>query len=138
MTMATPLTKLPREARRVAKAHLVAGMDAGLSWREAAAAADILTSEATAHRLRRRVHQEGDAALEDHRQGVAYKLPPSVRQWLVTYCQEHPATTSRVLQAALREHCDVLVSVGYLNQVRAALDVSYQRPSQEKKVSPQP
>jgi hypothetical protein len=82
------------------------------------------------------VRQEGDAALEDHRQGVAYKLPPPVRQWLVSYCQEHPATTSRVLQTALREHCDVLVSVGYLNQVRAALGVSFQRPHQGKKVSP--
>jgi transposase len=134
MMMATPLTKLPPEARRLAKARLVAGMDAGLSWREAAAAADILTSEATAHRLRRRVRQEGDVALEDHRQGVAYKLPPSVRQWLVSYCQEHPATTSRMLQTALREHGDVLVSIGYLNQVRAALGVSYQPPPQEKKV----
>lgn len=74
--MATPLTKLPREARRLAKARLVAGMDAGLSWHEAAAAADILTSEATAHRLRRRVRQEGDAALEDHRQGVRTSCHP--------------------------------------------------------------
>ena len=134
--MATSLTKLPREARRLAKARLLAGMDAGLSWREAAAAADILTSEATAHRLRRRVRQEGDSALEDHRQGVAYKLPPSVRQWLLAYCQEHPATTSRMLQTALRDHCDILVSIGYLNQVRAALGVSYQRPAQEKKALP--
>lgn len=69
------------------------------AWREAAAAADITTSEATAHRLRRRVRQEGDAALPSHRQGVAYKLPPAVRQWLVSYCQEHahgpPAVCSR-------------------------------------------
>jgi hypothetical protein len=57
-----------------------------------------------------------------------------VRQWIVTYCQEHPHTTSRVLQGVLRERCDVLVSLGYLNQVRAALGVSFQRPPQEKKV----
>jgi hypothetical protein len=31
--MATLLTKLPPEARRLAKARLLAGMDAGLSWR---------------------------------------------------------------------------------------------------------
>ena len=132
--MATPLMKLPREARRAAKARLVAGMEAGLSWREAAAAADITVTEDTAHRLRRRVRQEGDVALEDHRHGVAYKLPPPVREWLVSYCQQHPHTTSRLLQGVLREQCDVLVSIGYLNQVRAALGVSYQRSPQEKKV----
>ncbi|NTU85431.1 MAG: helix-turn-helix domain-containing protein [Chloroflexales bacterium] len=126
--------ELPRAARRAAKARLVAGMQAGLSWREAAAAADITVTEDTAHRLRRRVRQEGELALEDHRQGVAYKLPPPVRQWIVTYCQEHPHTTSRVLQGVLREHCDVLVSLGYLNQVRASLGVGYQRPPQGKKV----
>ena len=131
--MATPLTRLPREARRAAKARLVAGMNAGLSWREAAAAAGITTSEATAHRLRRRVHQEGDRALDDNRHGYPYKLPPAVRQWLLAYCQEHPHTPSRALQTLLREHFDVLISVGYLNQVRAALGVRYLRPTTPKK-----
>lgn len=131
--MATPLMELPRAARRAAKARLVAGMQAGLSWREAAAAADITVNEDTAHRLRRRVRQEGDTALDDHRQGVPYKLPPTVRQWIVTYCQAHPHTTSRMLQPILREQWDVLVSLGYLNQVRAALGVGYVPPPQEKK-----
>jgi hypothetical protein len=71
---------LPRDARRAAKARLVAGMNAGLSWHAAAAAADITVREDTAHRLRRRVRQHGDSALDDHRQGVPYKLPPTVRQ----------------------------------------------------------
>jgi hypothetical protein len=61
------------------------------------------------------------------------KLPPPVRQWIVSYCQEHPHTTSRVLQPFLREQCDVIVSLGYLNQVRAALGVGYVPPPQEKK-----
>jgi hypothetical protein len=73
--MAIPLTQLPRDVRRVAKGRLVAGMEAGLSWRQAAAAAGITTSEATAHRLRRRVQQDGDTALEDLRHGYPYKLP---------------------------------------------------------------
>ena len=81
--MPTPLMELPREARRAAKARLVAGMNAGLSWHEAAAAADITVREDTAYRLRRRVREKGDAALDDHRQGVPYKLPPPVRQWIV-------------------------------------------------------
>ena len=132
--MAIPLTQLPREARRAAKERLVARMTAGLSWREAAAAAGVTTSEATAHRLRRRVRLEGEHALDDHRQGLAYKLPPPVRQWLLAYCQQHPQTTSQELQTLLREHYDVLVSVGYLNQVRAALGVRCQRPPKRKKL----
>ena len=133
--MVIPLTQLEREARRVAKARLVAGMHAGLSWREAAAAAGITTSEATAHRLRRRVRLEGEAALDDHRHGYAYKLPPAVRQWLVDYCQAQPQTPSHVLQTVLREQFDILLSVGYLNQVRAALDIRSVRPTAEKKLS---
>ena len=131
--MATPLMELPREARRAAKARLVAGMNEGLSWREAAAAADITVREDTAYRLRRQVREEGDTALDDHRQGVPYKLPPTVRQWIVTYCHEHPHTTSRVLHPILREQYDVIVCIGSLNQVRAALGVSYVPPPQVKK-----
>ena len=131
--MAIPLTQLPRDARRVAKGRLVAGMDAGLSWREAAAAVGITTSEATAHRLRRRVRLEGDRALSDNRHGVAYKLPSAVRQWLVPYCQAHPHTPSHALQTVIRTQFDVLISVGYLNQVRAALGVRYLRPPPTKK-----
>ena len=127
------LTQLPREARRAAKARLVAGMNAGLTWRAAAVAADITVSEATARRLRRRVRQEGEVALEDHRQGVPYKLPPPVRHGIVASCQAHPHTISRVLQPILREQWDVLVSIGSLNQVRAALGVGYVPPPQEKK-----
>ncbi len=131
--MVLPLTQLDREERRAAKARLVAGMNAGLSWSEAAAAAGITTSEATAYRLRRRFQQEGTQALDDHRHGYPYKLPPAVRQWLVAYCQDQPHTPSHVVQTALREHCDVLISVGYLNQVRAALGVRYVPPSAGKK-----
>jgi transposase len=132
--MAIPLTQLGREERRVAKAQLVAGMQAGLSWRAAAAAAGITTSEATAFRLRRRVQQDGADALDDHRHGYPYKLPPAIRQWLVAYCHDQPHTASHVLQTALREQFDVLVSVGYLNQVRAALGVRYARPTPAKKL----
>ncbi len=132
--MTTPLTQLGREERRAAKAQLVAGMLAGRSWREAAAAAGITTTEATAFRLRRRFQQQGADALDDHRHGYAYKLPPAVRHWLTAYCQAHPHTPSRILQTALREQFDVLISVGYLNQVRAALSVRYLPPPSEKKL----
>src|SRR5262249_16833676 len=51
-----------------------------------------------------------------------------VRQWLLAYCQQHPHTPSLALQITLREQFDVLISVGYLKQIRAALGVSYVRP----------
>lgn len=132
--MTIPLTQLGREERRAAKAQLVAGMLAGLSWREAAAATGITTTEATAFRLRRRFQREGADALDDHRHGYAYKLPLSVRQWLLAYCQDHPHTPSHLLQTALREQVDVLISVGYLNQVRATLDIRYVPPAPGKKL----
>jgi transposase len=127
--MPLPLTQLGRDERCAAKARLVANMNAGLSWREAAAAVGVTTSEATAHRLRRRLRQEGERALDDHRHGYAYKVPPALRQWLVAYCQDHPHTPSHALQLTLRAQFDVLISVGYLNQIRAALGVGYVRPA---------
>ena len=86
-----------------------------------------------AHRLRRRLQQDGDTAFDDHRHRYAYTLPPTVRQWLVGYCQEHPHTASHSLQTVLRDQFDLLISVGYLNQIRAALDVRYVRPTPRKK-----
>jgi hypothetical protein len=75
--MAIPLTQLPCDARCVAKGRLVAGMDAGLSWWAAAAAAGITISEATAHRLRR-VRHAGDGALDDGRYGSRTAAPSDV------------------------------------------------------------
>ena len=132
--MTIPLTQLKRQERRAAKARLIIGMQAGLSWQAAAAAAGITTSEATAFRLRRRVQQEGDDALDDHRHGYPYKLPPTVRHWLTAYCHEHPHTPSRILQALAREEVELLISVGYPNQGRAALDLPYRPAPAGKKV----
>jgi len=136
--MATPLTQLPRDARRRAKAQLVAGMHAGLSWHQAADAADVTLSEATAHRLRRLVRLHGEQGLDDRRGGTAYKLSPPIRQWLVAYCHDHPHTPSRLLQTVLADQHAVRVSLGYLNQIRAALDIRYQRPPRPKKHKPSP
>ena len=54
--------------------------------------------------------------------------PVAPQRWRVPY-----PTISRVLQPILREEWDVLVSIGSLNQVRAALGVGYVPPPQEKK-----
>ena len=84
--MATPLTQLPRDARRLAKAHLVAGMNAGLSWHRAAEAADVTLSEATAHRLRRLVRLRGEQGLDDRRCGTAYKLETTKKSGATVRC----------------------------------------------------
>jgi transposase len=131
--MAIPLTCLNRDERRAAKVGLVAALNAGMTWRAAAESVGVMTSEATAYRLRRRARLEGNAACDDHRHGYAYKLPPAVRQWLTAYCQDHPHTPSHALQTLLRQQFDVVVSIGHLNAVRVDLGVRYVRPVQGKK-----
>ena len=122
--MATPLTQLPRDARRLAKAHLVAGMNAGLSWHRAAEAADVTLSEATAHRLRRLVRLRGEQGLDDRRCGTAYKLSPPIRQWLVAYCHDHPHTPSRLLQTVLADQHAVRVRLSQPDSCRPGYPLS--------------
>ncbi len=124
---------LNREQRRAAKARLVAAMEDGRSWQEAVALAGLTVSRATAYRVRRQVHLEGDSALDDGRHGHAYKFRPVIQQWLVAYCQAAPHTPGHILQAMLRDRFDILISIGHLNAVRAALGVRYQRPRRKKK-----
>ncbi len=124
---------MDREQHRAAKAALVAAMNQGQDWHAAAAAAGLSTSRTAAYRLRRRVQLEGDAALEDGRHGHAYKLHAPARHWLVATCQAAPHTPSHVLQTALHAQFDVCLSIGYLNQLRATLDIRYVRPHRKKR-----
>ncbi len=124
---------MTREQQRTAKARLVAMMNQGQSWQEAAVFVGLPISRATAYRLQRRVRLEGETALEDQRQGHIFKVREPVRQWLVTYCQQAPHTPSHLLQVLLRDQFHVNLSIGYLNQVRAKLGVRYVRPHQGKK-----
>jgi transposase len=123
-----------REQSYQAKAQVVRLMNQGIFWQEAVAVAGLSMSRASAYRLQRRVNQEGETALSDGRHGHIYKLREPIRHWLKTSCHQAPQTPSHLLQSRLREQFQVEVSVGYLNQVRAQLGVSYQRPKQEKKV----
>jgi transposase len=124
---------MTREQQRTAKARLVAMMNQGQSWQEAAVFVGLPISRATAYRLQRRVRLEGETALEDQRHGHIFKLREPVRQWLVTYCQQAPHTPSHLLQVLLRDQFHVNLSIGYLNQVRTKLGVRYVRPHQGKK-----
>ncbi len=118
---------MAQEARQGARLRLVAGLQAGLPWREAATAAATRTSRATAFRLLRAVRAGGEAALADGRHGHPSKVRQPVKDWLLTYCGAHPGATSRVVQAALQERFGLTVSRSQLNRVRAALGVR-QRP----------
>lgn len=109
---------------RAAKAHLIAGMQRGQPWREAAQEAGLQISQATAYRLLSRFRTEGAAGLEDRRHGHRFKLREPVRQWLAEYCRASPACTSRTIQTALNERFGIWVSITHLNRVRATLGVS--------------
>ena len=110
--------------RHAAKVQLIAGMQRGQPWQEAAKAAGLQISQATAYRLLHRVRTEGEAALHDGRHGHASKLRDPIRQWLEGYCRASPACTSRTVQTALSERFGAWISITHLNRVRAALGVS--------------
>lgn len=110
--------------RHAAKGQLIAGMQRGQSWQEAAKEAGLQISQATAYRLLHRVRAEGEGALHDGRHGHASKLREPIREWLDGYCRASPACTSRTVQTALYERFGVRVSITHLNRVRAALGVS--------------
>jgi transposase len=110
--------------RHAAKVQLIAGMQGGQPWQEAAQAAGLQVSQATAYRLLHRVHTEGEAALQDGRHRHASKLREPIRQWLEAYCRASPACPSRTVQTALYERFGVWISMTHLNRVRAALGVS--------------
>ncbi len=78
---------MDREALRAAKAQMVAQMQAGQSWREAATNAGLQTSRATAYRLLHRVRTEGAVTLDDQRHGHPAKMRQPVRDWLITFCR---------------------------------------------------
>jgi transposase len=118
--------------RRAAKGQLIALMQAGHPWHEAAAMAGVQIGRSAAYQLLRNVRLRGDAALQDGRHGHPAKLRPPVREFLEITCRQAPDTPSHVLQAALQEQFDILVSIGHLNRVRAELGLSSRMVHREK------
>ncbi len=114
---------MQEEQRRAAKGQLIALMQAGHPWHEAAAMAGVQIGRSAAYQLLRNVRLRGDAALHDGRHGHLAKLRPPVREWLEATCREVLSTPSHVVQAALQERFGILVCIGHLNRVRAELDV---------------
>jgi transposase len=124
---------MDREARREAYAQLIAQMQAGQSWHEAAKSAGIQISRASAYRLLRRVRTEGVVALEDQRHGHPTKVRQPVRDWLAEFCRAAPASTGRIVQAAMCERFGLQISVSQINRLRAALGVSRPEPGAGEK-----
>jgi transposase len=125
--------KMEKEQYRVAKVHLVAGMQEGQSWQRAAASAGLQISQSNAYRLMKAVRQRGEAALSDERHGHPNKLRGAARAFLEEKCRQAPQTPSSTIQIALRERFDLCVSISQINRVRAALGVSNHPKHQGKK-----
>lgn len=123
---------MDRVAREQARGELVRRMQAGERWDEAAAAAGYATSRSAAYRWRQRVAGEGQAGLVDRRQGHPSKLRHPIQEWLVAYCQEHPATPAHVLQAEIVRQFDVQVSLTQIRTIRRRLGVSLRQPHPKK------
>ena len=81
---------MDREERCAAKAQMVAQMQIGQSWQEAATRAGVQTNRTAAYRLLQRVLIEGAIALRDQRHGHPAKLHGPVRHvfrhWLPLDC----------------------------------------------------
>jgi len=125
--------KMEKEQYRVAKVHLVAGMQEGQSWQRAAASAGLQISQSNAYQLWKAFRQKGELALRDGRHGHPSKLRGEARTFLETTCREAPQTPSSAIQAALQNRFGLSVSVSQINRVRAALGVSNHATEQEKK-----
>ena len=115
-----------------AKRRLIALMQAGHPWQEAAAMAGVRIGRSAAYQLLRNVRLRGEAALQDSRHGHPVKLREPVRQWLETTCRQAPQTPSHVVQAALQERFGILISIGHLNRMRAKLGVGSRAVHREK------
>lgn len=125
---------MEEDQRCVAKGQMIALMQTGCSWKEAARQAGVQTSRSAAYRLLQKVRTQGEAGLQDGRHGHPYKVSPPVRQWLEDTSQVDVQTPSHAVQQILVERFGIHVSVSHLNAVRAALGRSSQtRPLGRKK-----
>lgn len=116
---------------RTARLRLIEHMFAGHSWQSAVAHSQLHISRSTAYRLRQLARSEDKAALAflDGRHGHPYKLTEPARVWLTEFCTTHPQVASSRVQAELKTHFGIAVSVSQINRVRAQLGVTTQRRS---------
>ncbi len=118
------LVNTERNQRQETREQLITAMQEGRSWQEVSKGSDVPLKRAMAYRLLRAVRTKGNIALQDGRHGHPSKLRGEARAFLEASCRETPCMPSATLQAALREHFDLQVSVSQINRVRVALGVS--------------
>src|SRR6266702_1787841 len=82
----------------LARVQVVEAMEQGLPWHEAAKRAGLQISQSTAYRHSPRMHQGGEQALREGRQGHPIKLRGEVRQWLEQTWKPAPHTQSHEIQ----------------------------------------
>ncbi|TMC15927.1 MAG: hypothetical protein E6J34_20715 [Chloroflexi bacterium] len=116
---------------RAARLQLITCMFAGQSWQEAVTESQLNVSRSTAYRLVQLARDEDKAPLAflDDRHGHPYKLTKPVLMWLTEFCTSNPQVASIRVQAELKTHFGVTVSVSQINRARAQLGVSRQRPN---------
>jgi transposase len=116
-----------------ARVQVAQAMEQGLPWHEAAQNAGLQISQSTAYRLRQRMRQGGEHALQEGRHGHPVKLRGEVRHWLEQTCKLAPHTPSHEIQTQLAQRFSLQVSVSQINRVRATLGVSNPPQSAKKK-----
>jgi transposase len=124
---------MEKEQQRVAKGQMIAFMQGGSSWQEAATMAGVQISRSAAYRLLRKVRTQGETGLQDGRHGHPAKLREPVLQWLKDYCWAAPSTPSHEVQQALENRFGIRVSVSHLNATRAALGLPSRMPPLREK-----
>lgn len=124
--------EMDKEQYGKAKARLVSCMQEGQSWQRASASAGLQISQSNAYRLMNAVRQLGEAALSDGRHGHPSKLRGAARAFLAEQCRQAPQRPSSAIQALLRERFGLSVSISQINRVRATLDISNRRKSQQQ------
>ncbi len=112
------------EQGQAAKKRMMALMQEGYSWQEAARLSGIQTSRSTAYRWFQQFRTQGEAVLHDGRHGHIAKMHPPIQAWLKARCREEPSLPSSSLQQELNAHFGVLVSITHLNRIRVAHDLS--------------
>jgi transposase len=116
-----------------ARVQVAQAMEQGLPWHEAAKRAGLQISHSTAYRLRQRMRQGGEQALQEGRHGHPIKLRGEVLTFLDEVCRQAPHTPSHEIQTQLAERFSLTVSVSQINRVRATLGVSNPPQSAKKK-----
>jgi transposase len=110
---------MQEKQRRAAKEQMIALMQAGHPWQEAATMAGVRIGREASYQLLRNVRTHGEIALHDGRHGHPVKLRAPMLQWLESTYGKTPHTPSRMVQAALDEQFGITVSIGHLNRIRA-------------------